>query len=86
MYGISPDTVESHQKFAKKYSLPFPLLADPDHQLADKFGVWVEKNLYGKKSMGIARTTFIIGEDGNIAEVVTQVKTETHAEQLMELL
>jgi thioredoxin-dependent peroxiredoxin len=86
VYGISPDNVESHQKFAAKYKLPFPLLSDPDHKVAEQFGVWVEKSMYGKKSMGIARTTFVIGEDGTIAEIITKVDTEAHAEQLLEVL
>jgi peroxiredoxin Q/BCP len=86
VYGISPDDVESHQKFAAKYKLPFPLLSDPDHKVAEQFGVWVEKNMYGKKSMGIARTTFVIGEDGRVAEAITKVDTEAHAEQLLEVL
>ncbi len=86
VYGISPDSVESHVKFTDKYNLPFPLLSDLDHKVAEKFGVWVEKNMYGKKSMGIARTTFVIGEDGKIAEVIAKVDTEAHAEQLLEIL
>lgn len=86
IYGISPDSVESHQKFSEKYSLPFPLLADPDHKVADKFGVWVEKNMYGKKKMGIKRSTFIIGEDGKILDVIKTVKTDTHSDQLLERL
>ncbi|TFH64781.1 MAG: thioredoxin-dependent thiol peroxidase [Candidatus Zixiibacteriota bacterium] len=86
VYGISPDTVESHQKFSTKYKLPFPLLSDPEHKVAEQFGVWVEKNMYGKKSMGIARTTFIIGEEGKIAGIITKVDTEAHAEQLLEVL
>jgi peroxiredoxin Q/BCP len=86
VYGISPDSVESHQKFSAKYKLPFPLLSDPDHRVAEQFGVWVEKNVYGKKSMGIARTTFVIGEDGKVEEVITKVDTEAHAEQLLEAL
>jgi len=86
VYGISPDDVESHQKFTAKYELPFPLLSDPDHKVAEQFGVWVEKNMYGKKSMGIARTSFIIGEDGKIEDVIAKVDTESHAEQLLEVL
>ena len=86
VYGISPDNVESHQKFSAKYKLPFPLLSDPDHKVAERFGVWVEKNMYGKKSMGIARTTFVIGKDGKVAEVIAKVNTEAHAEQLLEVL
>jgi thioredoxin-dependent peroxiredoxin len=86
VYGISPDNVESHQKFSSKYRLPFPLLSDPNHKVAEQFGVWVEKNMYGKKSMGIARTTFVVGEDGKVAEVIAKVDTEAHAEQLLEVL
>ena len=86
VYGISPDNVESHQKFSAKYKLPFPLLSDPDHKVAERFGVWVEKNMYGKKSMGIARTTFVIGKDGKVAEVIAKVNTKAHVEQLLEVL
>ena len=86
VYGISPDSVESHQRFTAKYKLPFPLLADPDHKIADKFGVWVEKNMYGKKSMGIKRSTFIIDEDGKIADMIKSVKTDDHANQILERL
>src|SRR5579863_2268510 len=64
--GVSPDDPQSHDKFAKKYHLPFPLLADTDHALAEKYGVWVEKNNYGKKYWGIARTTFLIDPEGKI--------------------
>jgi len=85
IYGISPDTIASHQKFTEKFSLPFPLLADPDHAIAEKFGVWVEKNMYGKKSMGIARTTFII-RGGKIVDVIKKVDTENHAQQVLEHL
>ena len=86
VYGISPDDVDSHRKFTQKFKLPFPLLADDGHAVAEKFGVWVEKNLYGKKSMGIARTTFVIGPDGKIAKVIKKVNTEQHAGQLLEVL
>ncbi len=86
VYGISPDDVDSHRKFTEKFDLPFPLLADEGHAVAEKFGVWVEKNMYGKKSMGIARTTFVIGPDGKIAEVIKKVNTEEHAGQLLEVL
>ncbi|MCC6962878.1 MAG: thioredoxin-dependent thiol peroxidase [candidate division Zixibacteria bacterium] len=85
VYGISPDTVASHQKFTEKFSLPFPLLADPDHAVAEKFGVWVEKNMYGKKSMGIARTTFII-RGCKIVDIIKKVDTENHAQQVLEHL
>ena len=65
--GISPDDPKSHAKFAEKFALPFPLLSDPGHTIAESYGVWKEKNMYGKKVMGIVRTTFVIGADGRIA-------------------
>src|SRR3954464_2952727 len=67
--GVSPDSVENHVKFRDKYTLNFPLLADVDHAVADKYGAWREKNMYGKKSMGIQRSTYLIGPDGKIARV-----------------
>jgi peroxiredoxin Q/BCP len=76
--GISPDDVASHGKFRDKFQLNFPLLADPDHAVAEKFGAWREKNMYGKKSMGIARSTFLIGADGVIKKVWKAVKVDGH--------
>lgn len=84
--GISPDTVESHQKFTEKYSLPFPLLADEGHKIADKYGVWVEKNMYGKKSWGIQRATFLIDKQGKIARVWPRVKVDGHVEQVLKAI
>ncbi len=84
--GISPDTEESHIRFKEKYGLPFTLLADPDHQVAELYGVWVEKNQYGRKFFGIERSTFVIDEDGNVAKVMRRVKPDTHAEQVLEAL
>jgi peroxiredoxin Q/BCP len=84
--GVSTDTVESHQKFAEKFSLPFPLLADEDHTVAEKYGVWVEKNMYGKKSMGIQRATFLIDKSGKIAAVWAKVKVDNHIEEVAEKL
>jgi thioredoxin-dependent peroxiredoxin len=81
--GISPDSAESHRKFTEKYSLPFPLLVDKDHKIAEKYGVWVEKSLYGKKYMGILRATFIIGPDGGIQKIFRKVKVALHSEQVM---
>jgi peroxiredoxin Q/BCP len=78
--GVSPDSVASHQKFAKKYELPFTLLSDPDHAVAEKYGVWVEKSMYGRKYMGIERTTFLIDADGKIAEIWNKVKVPGHVE------
>jgi peroxiredoxin Q/BCP len=84
--GVSTDTVESHQKFAGKFSLPFPLLADEDHAVAEKYGVWVEKNMYGKKSMGIQRATFLIDKNGKVAAVWPRVKVDGHIEEVAEKL
>ena len=81
--GVSPDPVERHQKFATKYSLPFALLADTDHAVADTYGAWGEKTLYGKKSMGILRSTFLIDETGMIRHVFKRPKTEIHAEEVL---
>lgn len=80
--GISTDSVSSHQKFAAKFSLPFPLLADENHEVAEKYGVWVEKNMYGKKSMGIQRATFLIDKSGKIAAVWPKVKVEGHVAEV----
>jgi peroxiredoxin Q/BCP len=80
--GVSTDTVESHEKFADKFSLPFALLADEDHAVAEKYGVWVEKNMYGKKSMGIQRATFLIDKKGKIAAVWPRVKVEGHVDEV----
>jgi peroxiredoxin Q/BCP len=80
--GVSPDKVESHVKFRDKYSLNFPLLSDPEHKVAEAYGAWREKNMYGKKSMGIQRSTYIIGGDGKVAKVWKAVKAEGHADQV----
>jgi peroxiredoxin Q/BCP len=76
--GVSPDTVEMHGKFRDKYGLNFPLLADPDHAVAEKYGAWREKNMYGKKSMGIQRSTYLIAPDGKIARVWKKVNVDGH--------
>ena len=80
--GVSTDSVSSHQKFVNKFSLPFPLLADESHEVAEKYGVWVEKNMYGKKSMGIQRATFLIDKSGKIAAVWPKVKVEGHVAEV----
>jgi peroxiredoxin Q/BCP len=72
--GVSPDDETSHARFRDKYSLPFTLLADPEHEVAKEYGVWVERNRYGRKSMGIERSTFVIDEDGNVARILRRVK------------
>ena len=84
--GVSPDDEASHVKFKEKYSLPFTLLADPDHEVAEEYGVWKERNMYGKKSMGIERSTFVIDADGNVAKVMRRVKPETHAADVLAAL
>ena len=80
--GVSGDSLDSHRKFAAKFSLPFPLLADEDHQVAEAYGVWVEKNMYGKKSMGIQRATFLIDKQGKIAAVWPKVKVDGHFDEV----
>jgi peroxiredoxin Q/BCP len=84
--GVSADSVESHQKFKKKYKLTFPLLSDPDKKVIQAFGVWKEKSMYGKKYMGIERTTFIIGENGKIKKIFPKVSVTGHIEQVLEAL
>ena len=84
--GVSPDDEASHVKFKEKYSLPFTLLADPGHAVAEEYGVWKERNMYGKKSMGIERSTFVIDADGNIAKEMRRVKPETHAADVLAAL
>lgn len=81
--GVSPDDEKSHTKFIKKFDLPFSLLADTDHAIAETYGVWVEKSMYGRKYMGVARTTFIISEDGMIEEVIEKVDTAAHTAQIL---
>jgi peroxiredoxin Q/BCP len=84
--GVSPDDEASHVKFKEKYSLPFTLLADPEHEVAEQYGVWKERNLYGKKSMGIERSTFVIDADGNVAKTMRRVKPDTHAADVLAAL
>ena len=84
--GISKDSVQSHAKFAEKYNLPFILLSDPELKAIQAYGVWQEKKLYGKTSMGVVRTTFIIDEEGRIAKVMDKVKPDTNARQVLRLL
>ena len=80
--GVSIDSNASHTKFKAKYNLAFPLLSDPEHQLAEAFGVWVEKSMYGKQYMGVARTTFIIDENGIITDIIEKVDTKNHSSQI----
>jgi thioredoxin-dependent peroxiredoxin len=84
--GVSPDDEASHAKFRDKFSLNFPLLADPDHSVAEAYGAWREKNMYGKKSMGIQRSTYLIGADGKIAKVWKKVSVDGHDAAVLEAL
>jgi thioredoxin-dependent peroxiredoxin len=84
--GVSPDDEASHVKFRDKYQLPFTLLADPEHEVAETYGVWVEKNFGGKKYMGINRSTFVIDGEGNVSKAMLGVKPDTHAEKVLAAL
>ena len=84
--GISTDSLESHQRFKEKNRLPFPLLADVDSTVSKLYGVYKQRNLYGKKYMGIERTTFVIDRTGRIAQIYPKVKVEGHIQQLMEFV
>ena len=86
LLGISKDTSAAQKKFQTKLSLPFPLLADPEKKIANLFGVVKEKNMYGKKVEGIARTTFVIGPDGKIKHIFNNVKADGHADEVLEYL
>jgi peroxiredoxin Q/BCP len=84
--GVSPDPLNSHAKFREKHGLNFPLLSDEDHAVAEAYGAWKEKSMYGRKYWGIERSTFIIGEDGRLKEVWRKVKAKGHAEKVMDAL
>jgi peroxiredoxin Q/BCP len=84
--GVSPDGVASHRKFKGDFELPFTLLADPHHEAADAYGVWVEKSRYGRTYMGIRRSTFVIGPDGNVVKAIYDVTPATHADEVLEIL
>jgi peroxiredoxin Q/BCP len=84
--GISPDDERKHVKFKQKYELPFTLLADPEHEVAERYGVWGEKRYMGKTYMGISRTTFVVAPDGRVAKVMHKVKPETHADDVLAAL
>ena len=84
--GISTDSVASHQKFAEKYGLPFPLLSDESTQVAQEYGVYGEKNMYGKKYMGVSRSTFLIDKDGVVRKIWHKVKPEGHANEVLEVV
>lgn len=84
--GVSPDTLKSHTKFKAKYSLPFALLSDPNHQVAEMYGAWGEKKMYGRTYEGILRSTFIIDEEGKIAKIFPKVTPKDHGQQVLEFL
>ena len=84
--GVSPDDESSHVKFKQKYGLPFTLLADPDHEVADKYGVWGERKYMGKTYWGVERSTFLIDEEGRIAKIMRRVKPDTHADRVLAAL
>lgn len=84
--GISPDDVKSHDRFTAKHELPFPLLADPDHKVAEAYGVWVLKKMYGREYMGIERTTFVIDAEGKVARVWNKVKVKGHVQEVLDFI
>ena len=84
--GVSPDSVKSHQRFKEKQGINFTLLSDPEHRVAEAYGAWGEKSMYGRKYMGIIRSTFIIGKDGVIKHVFSRVKPANHAEEVLQVL
>jgi len=84
--GVSPDDERSHVKFKEKYDLPFTLLADPDHTVAEQYGVWGEKKYMGRTYMGVDRSTFVIDADGNVKRVMHKVKPDTHADDVLAIL
>jgi peroxiredoxin Q/BCP len=86
VFGVSPDSVRSHAKFREKYALPYRLLSDEGHRLAEAYGVWIEKKFAGRTYFGNERTTFVIGADGSVERVLPQVKPDEHTDQLLEAL
>ena len=84
--GVSPDDEASHVKFKEKYGLPFTLLADPEHEVAERYGVWGEKKYMGRTYMGVDRSTFVIAQDGNVKRVMRNVKPDTHADDVLAVL
>ncbi|HUM12910.1 MAG TPA: thioredoxin-dependent thiol peroxidase [Myxococcaceae bacterium] len=84
--GVSPDSGASHAKFAGKYKLPFPLLADTDHAISEKYGAWGEKSMYGRKFMGITRSTFLVDGSGKVARVWPRVKVDGHVDEVLEAI
>jgi peroxiredoxin Q/BCP len=86
LFGVSPDSVRRHVKFREKYALPYPLLSDAGHQVAEAFGVWIEKQFAGRSYMGVERSTFVIGSNGRIEHVLAAVRPAEHVDQLVDVL
>ena len=86
VFGVSPDSLESHAKFIKKFNLPFTLLADEDHAVAEAYGLWVEKSMFGNTYMGVQRATFLVGADGKLVKIWPKVKPEGHAGEVLEAI
>lgn len=84
--GVSPDDVESHEKFSEKYDLPFTLLSDPDHEVAEAYEVWKEKSMYGRTFWGIERSTFVIDADGRVEKALRRVRPKKHVDQVLDVL
>ena len=84
--GVSPDSVKKHDGFINKFDLPFTLISDEEKTMCEDYGVWVEKNMYGRKYMGVARTTFIIGKNGKILKIFAKVKPKEHSAEVIEFL
>jgi peroxiredoxin Q/BCP len=84
--GVSPDSVQSHDKFKNKFELPFPLLSDPDHEIAELYGAWGEKKMFGKTYMGIIRSTFVIDRQGKIVKVFPKVRPKNHSQEVLAVL
>jgi peroxiredoxin Q/BCP len=84
--GVSPDSVQSHDKFKNKFELPFPLLSDPDHEIAELYGAWGEKKMFGKAYMGIIRSTFVIDRQGKIVKVFPKVRPKNHSQEVLAVL
>ena len=86
LFGVSTDSAESHVKFKEKFDLPFPLLVDEDHAMSEKYGAWREKNMYGKKSMGIQRSTYVIDATGKVAKLFKRVRVDGHDQQIIDAI
>ena len=84
--GVSPDTAQSHDKFKSKYELPFPLLSDPDHHVAELYGAWGEKKLFGRTYMGMIRSTFVIDEAGTLVRILPKVRPKNHSQPMLQVV